>query len=632
MILPLIATFALIVPVFSQSPPASCTPLHADICLALDTSRSVKDHHIVQLREALRQFTLPLNIGTGDGQVLLAAVTFGNETEVPFVFEDHTDKASLLDALGNLERVEEFSGTRTDLALQRCVDLFASSGRKDVQRITIVFTDGRIHPKHYHKELTSVIANSKSKNITALAVGIGSKVNYDELLEIADNKPSFVFNASNFGELANLTNEIVNSVRICSCVPECKYGVCNTVTGQCSCPPGRKGLDCSEKECTVSSSPIDMCVIIDTSVSIKDDQFLLLKEALGKFAESLDVGSGDGQVLVAAVTFGAEAENPFGLDDYTDSTSLAAAMRNLQRVANNRGTRTDLGLLECARLLETDGREEAEGLVVVFTDGKVFPRKHRKDLGPALESLRATKAKVIAVGIGFGIDENELTKIALNQSENVHTVANFTALTQTISAVVESSKICVDKPLVCKKDIVFVLDYSVTIKSREFRKIQKVVTDIVNGFDIIGTEGVRFGAVVYGFGAVQQIHLRNTTDKEALLNQINSIKRLQRYKGTRTANALMSAADMFANEGRPDLDHCIILITDGRATDPEHLPRVLQKLKSQNVSIFKAIGIGNGINRRELERPAGKDNVLIKPSFDDLEDVVEKIEQDLTCS
>ena len=183
-----------------------------------------------------------------------------------------------------------------------------------------------------------------------------------------------------------------------------------------------------------------MCVIVDTSKSVKEFQLIELKDALVQFAGQLEVGPHTNEVLVAAVTFGGEAENPFTFNNHTDQASLAEAMANIQRVAVPRGTRTDLALQECVRLFDTDGRDDAEPVIIVFTDGKVFPRS--TDLRPAISAVRARNVTVISVGIGSGIDKDELLTIALNKSENVFVSDDFSTLANKTAEIVSSSKIC----------------------------------------------------------------------------------------------------------------------------------------------------------------------------------------------
>jgi uncharacterized protein YegL len=375
------------------------------------------------------------------------------------------------------------------------------------------------------------------------------------------------------------------------------------------------------------SPPADMCVIIDTSKSVKKFQLDELKEALADFAGQLDVGPGNNQVLVAAVTFGGIVENPFSFFDHTTTSSLVEAMRNISRVAIPKHTRTDLALQECVRLFDDDGREEAHPVIVVFTDGKVFPKSVK--LGPTISQVRASNATVVAVGIGSGIDKAELLNIAFGVPENVFITDNFEILVNKTSDIVSSVKICP-----CRKDIIFVMDYSGSIKVHHFERMQNAVSKIVNDFKFenVGQETIRVGVVVYGRGAVVEHSLQETVNVSTVIAKINSIERLSEYDRTWTSNALNVAADMFATEGRPNVTHCIVLFTDGRSHDQRKLNKTLTRLENQDASVLRVVGIGNRIDTSQLEEIAGDpDKVIMEPTFDDLDDAVEKIEAALVC-
>ena len=175
------------------------------------------------------------------------------------------------------------------------------------------------------------------------------------------------------------------------------------------------------------------------------------------------------------------------------------------------------------------------------------------------------------------------------------------------------------------------MDYSKTIDDTEFEAIRENASNIVMGVDDVG-QTVRFGIVVYGYGAVLEVHLNDSYNKTTLLAKIAAIKRLQQFRGTRTINALREAANLFTSEGRPDAKHSIILITDGRATDDkgQRLSRVRTLLNQKEITTW-GIGVGDRINRRELERIVGDPTkVILNPSSDDLDDVVEEIE-DCAC-
>ena len=192
--------------------------------------------------------------------------------------------------------------------------------------------------------------------------------------------------------------------------------------------------------CPGASTPEDFCLIIDTSNSIDTDELKLLFNALEQFAGQLNVGTEDGQVLVAAVTFGGEAECPFSFNDHTDTSSLVAAIRRLQRVDVSRGTRTDKALRKCCQLFENDGRDEAEHIILVFTDGRSTGRRNR--LPMALAEVESKNISVYSVGIGDSIDQPELVSIALGNSNNVFLSASFKTLANLTSSIIAGLRTC----------------------------------------------------------------------------------------------------------------------------------------------------------------------------------------------
>ena len=51
------------------------------------------------------------------------------------------------------------------------------------------------------------------------------------------------------------------SVSTCTdCVPQCKFGDCNTTIGDCICPPGHSGADCSVRGMLCVCTCVCMCV------------------------------------------------------------------------------------------------------------------------------------------------------------------------------------------------------------------------------------------------------------------------------------------------------------------------------------------------------------------------------------
>ena len=172
--------------------------------------------------------------------------------------------------------------------------------------------------------------------------------------------------------------------------------------------------------------PVDVCLIIDTSDSINDKNLNKTFDFLGEFGGKLNVGRSAEQVLVAAVTFGREVENPFGFYTYLDNTSLAEALRNMDRVQFSRGTKTSKGLNKCRELFNSTGRSNSDRCIIVLTDGT---SNEGDTLTAAINEIATDNISVTAIGlIKDRIPERrlkaintQLIQIALGNQEKVFT-------------------------------------------------------------------------------------------------------------------------------------------------------------------------------------------------------------------
>ena len=197
---------------------------------------------------------------------------------------------------------------------------------------------------------------------------------------------------------------------------------------------------------TAICPPVDVCLVIDTSDSINSNNLNTMFEFLGEFGGKLNVGPSAGQVLVAAVTFGREVECPFGFQDNVDNTSLADALRNLNRVQFSSGTKTSKGLNKCRELFNDTGRCNSDHLIIVLTDGT---SNEGDTLTAAINQVATDKIRVTAIGlIKDGTPQRrlkniktQLIQIALGNRENVFT-RSFDDLNDLILDVAEQVQTC----------------------------------------------------------------------------------------------------------------------------------------------------------------------------------------------
>ena len=180
--------------------------------------------------------------------------------------------------------------------------------------------------------------------------------------------------------------------------------------------------------------PLDVHFVVDTSKSIKPDQFEKLKTALADLSDAFDIGPGTRQTRIAMVGFGKVAERYFDFDDHMDRASLRNAFANMERVEDFRGTETGKGIDLMMETFAGDfgNRPDAKDISIVFTDGK---STNPKGLKNSLENFANTDITQFAVGIGTGIDHAELTDIAEGDTDHVIEVTDFDSLVDLASEI-----------------------------------------------------------------------------------------------------------------------------------------------------------------------------------------------------
>jgi uncharacterized protein YegL len=189
------------------------------------------------------------------------------------------------------------------------------------------------------------------------------------------------------------------------------------------------------------SVPLDIHFVVDTSKSIKDHQYEQLKQALADLADHFDIGPGSGQARIAVVGFGRNAERFFDFDDHLDKASVKEAIMNMGRVARYTATRTHLGINLMLETFDGDygSRPDAKDISIVFTDGKSTKPQL---LEQSLEGMKDGDITQYAVGIGKGIDHEELLQIALGNPDHVYEVSSFDKLREILAGLSNVGCIC----------------------------------------------------------------------------------------------------------------------------------------------------------------------------------------------
>ncbi|XP_068717618.1 uncharacterized protein [Montipora capricornis] len=386
--------------------PASCKrPL--DIGVIIDRSGSIGAANFGKAKNFVISLVHKLPISSHGTR--LGIIPYNSRAQVSVRFSDVQHQTP--DAMARLIRgIPYTSGnTRTDVAIELAnSQLFSSSGgdRTDKDNVLIVMTDGKTN--HGSKPYKTVLAPLKVKGVRLIAVGVGSRVDDAELVEIADGKRENVVHVDKFDELVG--NE--NNVLYASCEPDSPT------------PP-----------CTQA---MDVGVIMDRSGSVGSVNFKKSRTFVRTLVHRFQISSRGTRVGIIA--YNAQAQCVVRFADVNSQTP-SAMTSIINRISyTGGGTRTDIALqMANSGLFSSSGgdRGDKRNVLVVITDGKT--NRGSKPYSSVLAPLIAKKVKMIAVGVGSGIDYSELREIANNKPANVIHVDKFEDLFVRLNNVMRAS-------------------------------------------------------------------------------------------------------------------------------------------------------------------------------------------------
>jgi len=175
---------------------------------------------------------------------------------------------------------------------------------------------------------------------------------------------------------------------------------------------------------------------------------------------------------------------------------------------------------------------------------------------------------------------------------------------------------------------VFVLDVSISIKSKRFPLIRDFVAKISRRLDV-SPENSLVGVILFGGGADIHFNLQENLNQTELLTAIAEIPYL-RWRGTLTDAALDLLLDG-ARSGQLGLrngyPHVAIVVTDGKSTSKRRdFIQAAMALHSANIYQVYAAGVGSGVDFEELELIASDPSLAFSIENFDLK-AIEELEE-----
>ncbi|KAL3859113.1 hypothetical protein ACJMK2_009345 [Sinanodonta woodiana] len=382
----------------------------ADIVFLLDSSGSVGADNFQKMLGFVKDVVNTFNIGLLDVQI--GVDTFETNVKTQFTLNQYHDSNSIQAAVGKINYVPGYTHTGEALKYMREHSFSAAAGdRPDVPNIAIVVTDGQ---SNNHALTVSEAKLTQSSNITVLALGVGKAIDRAELGDIATNPDSQnVYTADSFDALKSLKDLL--STKACE-ASKVKDNITATA-----------GPACSAKA--------DIVFVLDSSGSIGSTNYQKMLEFVKNVVQKFDIG--DDKIRVGTEIFSDRTYIQFQLNKYFDKAALENAITNIPYKRGTTNTGQALKDLYSSMFTAANGdRPGIPNIAIVVTDGQ--STNHLATVNEA-QSARNHGITVFAVGVGDGIDKNELGDIATDpDSTHVLTVQDFSKLVQ-IQATVASA-------------------------------------------------------------------------------------------------------------------------------------------------------------------------------------------------
>uniref|UniRef100_A0A7M5WVJ2 VWFA domain-containing protein n=1 Tax=Clytia hemisphaerica TaxID=252671 RepID=A0A7M5WVJ2_9CNID len=239
------------------------------------------------------------------------------------------------------------------------------------------------------------------------------------------------------------------------------------------------------------------------------------------------------------------------------------------------------------------GRPGVSKIVIVLTDGSQTQDVGAEDPGNVAEELRSMGYKVLAVGIGSGVNSTELAHITGNKA-NVYSAVTFDELiSQDFLGTVNKAG-CDEakkevKPLCeVKVDVGFVLDSSGSLRN-DYDKEKNFLKALAATFGV-SEDGARAGVVTFSYDTEHSIKLNDHYDLFSFSDAVDKIPLMGHT--TRIDKALrLTQSQMFsiANGGRPGVSKIVIVLTDGSQTQDvgaEDPGNVAEELRSMGYKVL----------------------------------------------
>ncbi|XP_033747185.1 cartilage matrix protein-like isoform X2 [Pecten maximus] len=590
----------------------------ADLAFVIDSSRSIGETEFKReldfVREVLQEFEL------GRDKTRVAIVSFSNVVNTEFNFNQFSNEDEILNAVS---RIIYAAGpaTVTYRALnqtRRGVFTPGVGDRPGVPNVVIVVTDGGTNPGRvdpYTKDVGKARTLAEADELKVMgchvfSIGVGPHIDPSELMGIA-SKPEekYYLQVDNFDKLN--TRALTEMVA---------YRACEVQD-----PP---------PEPLCEASPTDIVFILDKSTSLRTmTNYMEELNFVKGVIDNLAIGPDHSQVSV--ITFSTESKFEFPFKRYQDKESLKRAVMRLPWSKGD--TYTNLALkdmLDLAFAPKSGARTGVAKIGVIVTDGASTNPYKTEEMAERIHRIR--NINMFAIGVGDAFNKDELAMIASEPaSKHVFEVKDVQALSSITGLF--TGRFC--RPVTprptprptpapikdCRYrdlDVVFLLDKSTSLQTQtNFNKELVFVNDFLDEIDI-DSGSAQVAVMTFSDDPKVEFPLNRYNSRFGVEQGLLGVK--YTYGNTYTDRAIKTLVDdvlRIQSGARPGVMKVVIIVTDGKSTDPYSLADQTARLHRMSATVF-AIGVGEAIDQSELRMMASEsDNVFMVDDLNALQNI-----------
>ncbi|XP_054545856.1 collagen alpha-4(VI) chain-like [Talpa occidentalis] len=589
------------------------TKAYADVVFLADTSQGTSQTSFQRMQTFISRVIGLLDVGRNKYQIGLAQ--YGGQGHAEFLLNTYQTKDEMI---AHIQEHFLLRGgpRRTGKALRYLHQTFfqEAAGSRfllGTPQYAVVLTSGRSVD-----EVQDAAQTLREKGVRVMSVGV-QDFDRQELEEMGS--PSLVYEMHGQDGVRQMMQDVSEMIQ---------------GTGK---PETRTAPEQEALVACLIAIPTDLVFLIEEFSRARQSNFQQVVNFLKTTVSSLRIHPD--VVRMGLVFYSEEPHLEFSLDTFQNANKILEHLDKLTYRGRRGKTKTGAALDFLRKrvfIQEKGSRHGVQQMAVVITDSSSHDNVSR-----SASLLRKAGVTIYVVGTQLASDNKDLEKIAsyppwkhVTQLESFlqlsiveRTIKNQlcpeitgrgASVSRTDHALQEG---CVH---VEKADIYFLIDGSGSIYPDNFLEMKSFMYEMIKMFQV-GPDRVQFGVVQYSEGVRIEFFLDQYSSVAGLKGALDGIQ--QKGGGTMTGGALHTMAQVFTGTARQDVPWYLIVITDGKSSDP--VAKAAEALRGGRVSIY-AIGIRNA-NTTELKEIAD-DKVYFVYEFDSLKFIHKEVVQDICFS